>query len=263
MKKNLTIAAVVVVLVVFVFILYKMQPQRLTQERLEKAAATQAELDSIEEMEETAEQKLDEQEGNQEADASTSQQAGEQDKQEDSDVFRVEFQCSNGPFVVECHEDWAPLGVERFRKLVESGFYDGARFFRVVTEPRPFVVQFGIAADPEVDKKWRDKRIKDDPVKHSNTAGTVSFASSGPNSRTTQVFINLADNKQLDNMGFSPIGEVVEGMDVVRSFENKYQGEPSQHQGEIHAEGNEFLKERYPDLDYIKKAKILEDGEEQ
>lgn len=175
------------------------------------------------------------------------------------DVFKVKFECSNGDFVVECHKDWAPRGVERFHELVTQGFFPEVKFFRVVTKPRPFVVQFGISGDPKIAAKWRDNTISDDPVKKSNVKGTLTFATSGPNSRTTQLFINLGDNKNLDGMGFAPIGVVVEGMETVASFNDEYQEAPSQSQGMIQGRGNAFLDEKFPGLDFIRQAKIVEE----
>lgn len=168
------------------------------------------------------------------------------------DVFKVKFECTNGEFVVECHKDWAPLGAERFYRLVKEGFYDNAGFFRVVPG---FVVQFGLAADPAVTNKWRNKRIQDDPVKQSNREGYLSFASAGPNTRTTQVFINLADNTRLDGMGFAPFGKVVSGMDVVRAINPRYREQPNQ--GMITMEGNAYLEKNFPGLDYIRKATLI------
>jgi len=139
-------------------------------------------------------------------------------------TFRVQFECTNGTFVIECTKDWAPLGVQRFYELVRDGFYDGASFFRVVPG---FVVQFGLAADPKMTAKW-GKEIKDDPVKESNKENTVCFATKGPNTRTTQLFVNLGNNANLDHMGFAPFGKVIAGMDVVRKITPKYGEQPNQ-----------------------------------
>jgi peptidyl-prolyl cis-trans isomerase A (cyclophilin A) len=173
------------------------------------------------------------------------------------DVYRVLFDTSDGPFTIEVHKDWAPEGAERFYRLVERRYYDEARFFRVV---RNFVVQFGINGDPKAAARWRNMTIKDDPVKESNKRGYVTFATSGPNTRTTQVFINLADNVRLDKMGFSPFGRVVEGMEVVDRLYSFYGEGPPRGTGpdqeEIERRGNEYLQEKFPRLDYVRTARI-------
>ncbi len=170
------------------------------------------------------------------------------------DPYRVKFETTKGDFVIKVRPEWAPEGAKRFRELVESGFYDGVKFFRVV---EGFMAQFGISGDPEVSAKWRDSNIPDDPVKTSNQRGTISFATSGPNSRTTQVFINFVDNSRLDGMGFSPFGIVVEGMDVVDSLNNQYGESTTQAQGQIQMQGNSFLDANFPGLDEVKKATII------
>lgn len=169
------------------------------------------------------------------------------------DSYRVKFETSKGDFVVEVHRDWAPVGAARFEELVKAGFYDDTKFFRVVPN---FMVQFGIAADPKVMDKWRDAKIKDDPVKKSNKKGYMTFATSGPNSRTTQVFINYKANSFLDNQGFAPFGEIVEGMDVVEKINSEYGERPNQ--GLIQRKGNEYLNADFPSLDGVKKATIVE-----
>src|SRR5713226_8368967 len=173
------------------------------------------------------------------------------------DSYKVRFDTTKGQFVVTVTRAWAPLGADRFYTLVKSGFYDGARFFRMLPG---FVVQFGIPADPAVTRKWRDTNLKDDPVKQSNTRGTVSFATDGPDTRTTQAFINLGDNARLDQRGFAPFGAVVSGMDVVDQFYSEYgEGEPrgkGPAQPRIEAEGNTYLERDFPKLDYIKRATV-------
>ena len=176
----------------------------------------------------------------------------------ESSGYAVRFQTSAGDIVVDVEPEWAPGGAARLRELVEDGFFDGARFFRVVED---FVVQFGIAADPKASAKWR-KAISDDPVKASNVRGTVTFATSGPNSRTTQLFINLRDNTRLDSMGFAPVGRVVEGMDVVDRLYGGY-GEGAPHgkgprQDRIQSEGETYLARDFPLLDRIERAVIVE-----
>ncbi len=185
---------------------------------------------------------------------------GEQAKQPPKPVpglYRVRLETNKGNVVIEVHKDWAPEGAERFHRLVQQGFYDGARFFRVV---RDFVVQFGIAGDPRVNARWRGLTIKDDPVRESNRHGFVTFATSGPNTRTTQVFINLNDNVRLDKLGFAPFGQVVEGMDVVDSFWKFYGDGPPKGSGpdqeQIERRGNAYLEEKFPRLDYILKARL-------
>lgn len=168
------------------------------------------------------------------------------------DVFKVKFECTHGDFVLECHKAWAPLGVERFYQLVREGFYDDSAFFRVVPG---FVVQFGLAGDPKVTAKWRDKTIKDDPVKQSNLPGYISFATSGPNTRTTQLFINTGANTSLDAMGFAPFGKVIEGMDVVKKVNAEYGERPNQ--GMITMEGNAYLRKNFPNITYIKKVTFV------
>ena len=169
-------------------------------------------------------------------------------------VFRVRFETSKGPFVVESRRNWAPIGADRFYTLAKSNFYDNGRFFRVIPN---FVVQFGMHADPKVGEAWDPLKITDDPVTQSNKRGFVTFATSGANSRGTQLFINLKDNANLDGMGFAPIGFVVSGMSVVDSLYSAY-GEDSDNQGRIRAEGNTFLDKEFPKLDFIRTARVEE-----
>jgi peptidyl-prolyl cis-trans isomerase A (cyclophilin A) len=172
-------------------------------------------------------------------------------------VYKVMFDTSKGPFVVEVHRDWAPLGADRFYNLVKSGFFDNGRFFRVISG---FMVQFGINANPTVSAQWRNARINDDPVVKSNARGLITFAMAGPNTRTTQVFINYADNSVLDRQGFSPFGQVISGMNVVDALYSGYgEGAPSgggPDQSRVQSEGNAYLTTAFPKLDYIKSAKI-------
>src|SRR5947199_5305303 len=139
--------------------------------------------------------------------------------------FLVGLTTSRGPVAVVVHRSWAPHGVDRLYALVHDGFYDGARFFRVV---RGFVVQFGLPADPRLGRVWSSQFIPDDPVRHPNRRGTVAFASAGPNTRTTQLFVNLADNLRLDALGFAPIGQVAEGLGIVDGLYGLYGERPSQ-----------------------------------
>lgn len=167
------------------------------------------------------------------------------------DSFRVTFETSRGPFVVAVNRAWSPRGADRFRDLVQAGFFDDDRFFRVVPG---FVAQFGINDKSSVNDDWDAKRILDDSVTHSNTRGTIVFATQGPKTRAHQLFINLADNARLDKMGFSPIGRVVEGMAVVDSLYSGYGDTPEQHF--IQTMGNSYLTRVFPKLDYIKTAKM-------
>jgi peptidyl-prolyl cis-trans isomerase A (cyclophilin A) len=172
-------------------------------------------------------------------------------------TYKVRFDTSKGGFVVEVHRDWAPNGADRFYNLAKNGFYDNARFFRVISG---FMVQFGINGDPQVSAKWRQANIQDDPVRESNHAGYITFATAGPNTRTTQVFINYADNRALDGQGFAPFGQVTSGMSVVKALYSGYgEGAPQGNgpaQGRIQSEGNKYLISAFPKLDYIKKATV-------
>jgi len=168
------------------------------------------------------------------------------------DSFVVALATSRGPVAVVVHRSWAPRGADRFYTLVRNGFFDGARFFRVV---RGFVVQFGLPADPQLGRVWSSQPIQDDPVRHPNRRGTVTFASAGPNTRTTQLFINLADNLRLDALGFSPIGDVVEGSGIVDGLYGQYGERPSQ--DSIRLQGDAYLARAYPNLDRIRTATIV------
>lgn len=169
------------------------------------------------------------------------------------DSFKVKFECSNGEFVVECHKEWAPLGVQRFYELVNSGYYNDSSFFRVVPG---FVVQFGLAGDPAVTAQWKDKRIKDDPVTESNVPGTLSFATSGPNTRTTQLFINTGNNARLDTMGFAPFAKVIQGETVVKSVNAEYGERPNQ--GLITAQGNAYVDKNFPNITKIVSTSVVQ-----
>lgn len=173
------------------------------------------------------------------------------------ETFHARFETSKGAFVIEVHRAWAPLGADRFYALVKNGFYDGVRFFRVV---EGFVVQFGIHGDPDVSAPWRNARLPDDSaVVASNTRGMVTYAmSSAPNTRTTQVFVNYGDNSHLDESGFAPFGQVVEGMEVLDGLHSGYGGAPSQNQPMIQSQGNAYLDEHFPELDYVVSATVVE-----
>jgi peptidyl-prolyl cis-trans isomerase A (cyclophilin A) len=175
------------------------------------------------------------------------------------DVYRVNFETSKGDFVVEVTKAWAPRGADRFHELLRMRYYDGSRFFRVLPG---FIAQFGIHKDFDVHGKWRELVIADDPPKEKNVRGTLAFAQSGPNTRATEVFINLKDNPDLDEDRFVPFGKVVDGMQVVDSLYSGY-GElgpkgKGPDAGRAENEANEYMVPRFPNLDYIKRARIVE-----
>jgi peptidyl-prolyl cis-trans isomerase A (cyclophilin A) len=174
------------------------------------------------------------------------------------ETFKVQFDTTKGKFIIEVTRSLSPNGADRFYNLVRSGYFKDVAFFRVVPG---FMCQFGIHGDPAVSAKWRAANIADDPVKGSNTRGTITFATGGPNTRTTQLFINFGNNVNLDGMGFSPFGKVTAGMDVVDKINGEYgEGAPGgggPNQGRVQMEGNAYLKKDFPNLDYIKSATIL------
>src|ERR1051325_4101202 len=167
-------------------------------------------------------------------------------------TFSVAFDTSKGRFVATVHRDWAPLGADRFYNLVKAGFFNDVPSFRVIGGQ---LAQFGMHGDPGVQAAWRNADIQDDPVRHSNVRGTISFASRGPNTRTTQLFINLRDNSPYDRLGFSPFAEIVSGMEIVDQLYAGYEERPEQPL--IDEEGNTYLTRAFPDLDYILKTTIL------
>ncbi len=167
-------------------------------------------------------------------------------------VYKAKFITTEGVIVVEVHRDWAPIGADRFYNLVKYGYFTNAAFFRVVPG---FVVQFGLNADPALNKVWHDAKIQDDPVKQSNKRGYLVFATAGPNTRTTQLFINYVDNARLDGMGFAPFGMVTEGLDIVDKIFPAYGERPRQDL--IMDQGDAYLKANFPDMDKIKTASIV------
>jgi peptidyl-prolyl cis-trans isomerase A (cyclophilin A) len=169
-------------------------------------------------------------------------------------TFSVEFDTTKGKFVVTVHRSSAPRGADRFYNLVKAHFFDGVEFFRVV---KGFVVQFGISGYPKVSSAWQYAAIKDDPVRLSNTIGTITYADAGPNTRTTQLFINIADNASLDGQGFAPFGRVTSGMSVVNRLYSGYGESVTNLQGQIATQGNAFLKKRFPKLDAVIRARLL------
>jgi peptidyl-prolyl cis-trans isomerase A (cyclophilin A) len=175
------------------------------------------------------------------------------------DDFRVRFETTRGPFIVAVTREWAPLAADRFYNLVQLGYFEDAGFFRVIPG---FVAQFGISGDPKISARWKDATIPDDPVRAQNLRGYLSFAMSGPHSRTTQLFINLANNVRLDRVGFAPFGRVVEGIEVVDLLYAGYgEGSPRGRgpaQDLIYSEGNRYLREEFPRLDFVVTATMQE-----
>jgi peptidyl-prolyl cis-trans isomerase A (cyclophilin A) len=173
------------------------------------------------------------------------------------DSFRARFTTSKGEFVIAVHRAWAPRGADRFYNLVRSGYYNGVRFFRVVPG---FMAQVGIHGDTAVTTAWRERRIPDDPVRRTNIRGMVTFATAGPGTRTTQIFINYRNNAQLDGMGFAPFGQVVEGMEVVDSLYGGYGDAAPRGRGpdqfRMHVEGEKYLARQFPKLDKVIKATV-------
>ena len=173
------------------------------------------------------------------------------------DSYKVRFKTTEGDVVIEVTRAWSPNGADRLYNLVKAGYFEDVAFFRNI---EGFMVQFGIHGNPGVNDIWKDAKISDDEVKQSNTPGMVSFATAGPNTRTTQLFINHGNNASLDGMGFSPVGKVVEGSDVVAKLYNGYgEGAPrgkGPRQDLMQKVGNSYLKEAFPELDYIVSASI-------
>jgi peptidyl-prolyl cis-trans isomerase A (cyclophilin A) len=171
-------------------------------------------------------------------------------------IYKAQFTTTKGDFVVEIHRDWAPIAADRLYNLVRAGFFTNAAFFRVVPN---FMVQFGLSANPAVNKAWQNANMIDDPVKQSNKRGYITFARTGaPNSRSTQLYINYKDNLFLDppsQQGFAPFGMVTDGMDVVEKINSQYGERPDQ--GQITAEGDAYISKNFPNIDKIKSAKIL------
>jgi peptidyl-prolyl cis-trans isomerase A (cyclophilin A) len=172
-------------------------------------------------------------------------------------LFDVAFKTTKGTFVVSVHRSWSPLGAQRLYNLVKAHFYDGVSFFRVLPG---FVAQFGISPYPEVSKAWAHAFIADDPHTETNTRGTVTFATAGPNTRTTQVFVNLGDNRRLDTQGFTPFGSITSGMNVVDQLYSGYGDKTTALQPEIEKQGNAFLEKRFPKLDHVITARVTSES---
>jgi cyclophilin family peptidyl-prolyl cis-trans isomerase len=179
--------------------------------------------------------------------------------QRSPDVFRVRTETSKGIFVIEARRELAPHGCDRIYNLVRAGFFDDSRFFRI---RRGVFAQFGIPGDPAVAAVWQGETIPDDRVRGSNTRGAVAYAMTGPDTRTTQLFINLSDNSSLDAEGFAPIGRVIEGMEVVDRLYAEYAEEPGGgmrggKQAKIFSGGNSYLDWEFPLLDRLLHATVV------
>jgi peptidyl-prolyl cis-trans isomerase A (cyclophilin A) len=174
------------------------------------------------------------------------------------DTFRVRVETTKGDFIVEVTRDWSPNGADRFYNLVDIGYFDNIAIFRAI---KGFMFQFGIHGVPAVSEHWSEANIPDDPNKSiSNKPGTITFAKSGaPDSRSTQLFINLGNNQALDGQGFTPFGKVVEGMDVVSQINTEYGENSPDVQGRFQSQGNAFITKRYPKIDFIKAIKLIEE----
>jgi peptidyl-prolyl cis-trans isomerase A (cyclophilin A) len=170
------------------------------------------------------------------------------------DSFAVHFVTSRGAFDLTVHRDWSPKGADRLYYLLSNNYYDGVRFFRVMSG---FMAQFGMSGDTTVERVWKDLNLSDEPVKQSNKRGTLTFADAGPNTRSAQLFINFVDNSRLDRGGFTPVGQVTNGMSVVDSLYTGYGETPDQ--GRIGAEGNAYLVREFPKLDYIVTARVSQE----
>jgi peptidyl-prolyl cis-trans isomerase A (cyclophilin A) len=171
------------------------------------------------------------------------------------DEFKVKFDTTKGVVLLTLHREWAPKGVDRFYNMTRNGFFNGVRFFRVIPN---FMAQFGVNGDPAVNEAWEKARLMDDPPNgKSNVRGIITYGTTGqPNSRGTQLFINYKDNSFLDKQGFVPIGEVVEGMEVVDMLNAEYGSAPQNEQGTLVSQGNKYMQSKYPKLDYIKTATV-------
>lgn len=173
-------------------------------------------------------------------------------------TFTAKFETTKGNIEFGCERDWAPHGVDRFYNLVKIGYFQDVAFFRVISG---FMAQFGIHGNPDVSKHWRTANLKVDPVKKSNTLGMLTFAMAGsPTTRSTQLFINYGNNARLDKTGFAPICKISKGMDIATKLYNVYGDKPSRRQSDIQSKGNAYLKEAWPELDYITKTSILKEG---
>lgn len=170
--------------------------------------------------------------------------------------YQVKVSTTKGDFVIQVVRKWSPNGADRFYNLVRIGFFKDIGIFRAIED---FMFQFGIHGDPKVSAIWGEATFKDDPRKDiSNEPGYITFAKTGrPDSRTTQLFINLGDNRRLDEYGFTPFGRVIQGMDVVKKINTEYGENPREVQGNFRAQGNSYIKKRYPRIDFIKSMALV------
>ncbi len=270
MKRNLiTLFGVVIVIAGIVGVRTAFQQTIKTEAELAEAAETEKKLAEAAEISKTEAAKAETPKTGAETEAATpalDEAASEPTPQPTSlegyevipwtetapEIFRVKFDTTAGPFVVECSTKWSEEGSKRFFELCKMGFFNDSGFFRVVPG---FVVQFGLAADPKMTAQFTNKNLRDEPVRKSNQKGKITFATSGPNTRTTQLFINYGDNANLDQMGFTPFGEVVFGMENVEKITAEYGEQPDQSM--IKQEGTAYLKRDFPNLDFITTVSLV------
>lgn len=259
MKRNvLTLVAVAAILGALIY-LNNNQPDRRTQAQIEASERMKETVAEANELEQQYAQNTEE--GEEAKPAKTVALDADTPLAEVPDIKMTEntqrylFETTQGVWVLDVYPDWAPIGAAQFEEAVEAGVYNGAGVFRVVPG---FVIQFGIPGDPALAAEWSERMIQDEPVKAPNTPGTVTFAkSSRPNSRTTQLFVNLGENQQLDQMGFSPFGKVVHGMDVVQAINAEYGEQPRQDL--VQRMGNTYLQDRFPRMDYVQRVTKVAD----
>ncbi|MDX9973238.1 MAG: peptidylprolyl isomerase [FCB group bacterium] len=260
-KKTIMAAALLAAGIIALYGTYQFRQERLTPGRLKAVDLARERVARAEQAEQTAGEKKPE--AAPKADIATTDRRPEEplslnEVKETPDTFNVQFHTTAGDFVVNFKSEWSPLGVERVYKLVKTGYYDDCIFFRVVPG---FVVQWGIASEPAKTMTWLENKLPAEKPKQSNARGRVTFAMSpaGADTRSAQLFINLADNTFLDEMGFGPVGEVVKGMDVVEKLNPKYKEAPTGEQENIMKMGNAFLERQFPGLDRIVWAAVIED----
>lgn len=266
MKKHLITLGVVVLIIGGLMAINRYEPQRVTERRMAEMQASQEAVSQGEDIEarmsprERRRRPRGAPGGPRDANTETEPEPEIEVAATPASpgAFKVRFECTNGTFVAEFYPEWAPIGVAHVKDLIENKVYDGTSFFCVI---EGFMAQFGIPADPAVSAKWSDETIQGEPVLQKNVRGMITYGMQpgNRNSRTTQLFINFGDNSRLDRDGFSPIGRVIEGMDVVDALYSQYGNEPSNLQGDMKKNGYAVLNERYPNLDHVKSARIISD----